>query len=696
MSSSNDEELARTGKVTRVDSGDTGVQVGQWYWMDTKVERDVWFERPVKEDHNRARTATEFHRHDYKSHEYKTVKERSLLCVTEIGSNYVKLTGSPYESQNQGRWHSWRVHFNDFAAKCTLEPDAKRIVQGYILQHRQNAAALMEQVQQEMEKLGVANRTGIEGASDLSGTSTALARSKGQEVKQYRRDLEKAKAVDIPHLFERIKVENKLQATWMKAEMLPLRAHVEKIKPIEQAIEARLLNVELYAGLVEQVQQVRKGDPAPMDTPVHLLQRRHYMDEECLANYQAGGMDYKSIDGFDKWLARKDNFARVLPFPRCVVAFRIRRHDKEREGTTMSDWIRIAAEKAEDKSTFLYIRNGERLYRLETQHDFGAQLFPDFDTTEGAQSQLHYRQHSDRDAGTEYQIVSDERLQGMREDEAAEAVSQKAEWTKDRAKWLAEGREWHDGKEWRENSWHYGVKRESKEFAPLNTDTVYYDDVTEDMAKQVRAHNRVAMVLQGLIDRSDVFHPHPRWQLWEVEGFAKAMKLVYDDSRALVPGPRPDFEAYRARLNAKLQKGSYCTGQLTPWLEHERAKEYERRRSNWRLNSDQRHVSSWWRPPYDGPQLVHRAEAVGSKGVRFKWTRDRMTQRNWRSRDGALNMHFTAPVATVLNVSAYTPGDFKQFYADPRTRQDYLKWAPLLLAAEDWHAGKTKRKEEED
>lgn len=41
----------------------------------------------------------------------------------------------------------------------------------------------------------------------------------------------------------------------------------------------------------------------------------------------------------------------------------------------------------------------------------------------------------------------------------------------------------------------------------------------------------------------------------------------------------------------------------------------------------------------------------------------------------------------LLNVSAYTPGDFKQFFADPRTRAEYLKWAPLLLAAEEFHAG---------
>jgi hypothetical protein len=39
-------------------------------------------------------------------------------------------------------------------------------------------------------------------------------------------------------------------------------------------------------------------------------------------------------------------------------------------------------------------------------------------------------------------------------------------------------------------------------------------------------------------------------------------------------------------------------------------------------------------------------------------------------------------------VSAYKPGDFRQFFEDPRTRQEYLKWAPLMLTAEDYYAGK--------
>ena len=44
----------------------------------------------------------------------------------------------------------------------------------------------------------------------------------------------------------------------------------------------------------------------------------------------------------------------------------------------------------------------------------------------------------------------------------------------------------------------------------------------------------------------------------------------------------------------------------------------------------------------------------------------------------------------VDSVDAYKPGDFKISFNDPRTRADYVKWAPFLLAAEDYHAGKRK------
>lgn len=48
----------------------------------------------------------------------------------------------------------------------------------------------------------------------------------------------------------------------------------------------------------------------------------------------------------------------------------------------------------------------------------------------------------------------------------------------------------------------------------------------------------------------------------------------------------------------------------------------------------------------------------------------------------------TVPFESLLNISAYRAGDYKRFFSDPRTRSEYLKWAPYLLMAEDYVNGK--------
>ena len=123
--------------------------------------------------------------------------------------------------------------------------------------------------------------------------------------------------------------------------------------------------------------QIKKGEPAPLQEKIRIFQRRAYMDEECLAAYETGGMDFKSLKEFDRWLCRPAQLDRLLPFPRCILAFQIRRNRKERDMESIADYFRIQDEEKLDKLTFLYIRNGQRVYRLNTTIDFDYQLFPD-------------------------------------------------------------------------------------------------------------------------------------------------------------------------------------------------------------------------------------------------------------------------------------------------------------------------------
>lgn len=40
------------------------------------------------------------------------------------------------------------------------------------------------------------------------------------------------------------------------------------------------------------------------------------------------------------------------------------------------------------------------------------------------------------------------------------------------------------------------------------------------------------------------------------------------------------------------------------------------------------------------------------------------------------------------DLSPEDPAIGRWFFDDPRTRAEYFKWAPYMLAAEEWHAGR--------
>jgi len=627
---------------------DEKIEVGQWYWITT-------------EDH-------------------RGKKERHLGIIDHIGSNYVHFTAIGEYSP------SWRVHMDEFDKELERELQPQAYIDRKVEQHRQQVAVLLDKVKQLTAGLGIVPRDEL--PDQIDGGATALAVASGTaDIKAHKKALIKAKEKTLPELFKQVEEEHKQMAMWMKGNLLPMKAELERMKKSTNSIEDRIFTVELYAGLTEKMVQIQDGKPAHNDAKVCLFQRRHYMDEECLAEYEAGGMDYKSIKGFDQWLLRPGNLNRILPMERCIVAFRIRRHDKEREGHTLSDFIRIMHEKEADKSTFLYIRNGEQVFRLETSIDFGEELFPDKDKStllNDSEIWLSKRHSSDPEPMTRRE-KEDEEIEYQKEQvlhqEERNAFA-KVLWA-----WKREGKK--GNKPWKhfyhDKTW-YGHE-------PLTKDHLYYDDIMGKIQQAAKEHNRVAVVLQGLLDRSPALNPHPPWQLWKAEGFMLGIELVYDNSRVIASGDLPDFDAYRRQLNKSIKRGSMVIGQHKLWRAAEAIKENERRdRRRWRGGSSYDRDLEYFTPYGNpGPGEIAEVKSVGRNGtVTFEWVRERQRAK-WNDESG-INTSFTCKIEDVFNVSAYTPGDFKLFYADPRSRADYLKWAPFMLAAEDFHAGKTKKK----
>lgn len=653
---SDDTKLQLVPPKTRVhDAGpDDPPEIGEWYWLKT-WEKD-WDEE--KEDYGEPYIV------------------EVLCCVIVVGSNYAEM-----RTVDDGHGYTtYRVHEDEFDTRCRFEPDADAHIQDKIQFHQANVNDLMNQVKQLTAGLGVTRKALEEGGEDQVTALTVVHDT--ENVKAHKAALIKAKEKTLPDLFKQIEVEHKAMAGWMKSNLIPFEAQAKQLKHTTKAIEDKIFTVELYAGLIEEMVQIRKGRPAPNDTKIHLMQRRHYMDEECLWNYKAGGMEFTEIEEFDRWLCKKENALRIFPHPRCIVAFQVRRKKKNRpRGRSLSDFINIYFAEEADKATFLYIRNGQQLWRLSTGIDFGEELFPHKEdsitlgeTGDGPLwANVYWSKVEEIISDAEYQ-----QKQVEYEDALARHEVELAEWRADpkNAEHLGSIFEPHPP------GWHRSEKWEK-----ITRESVYYDDAMRKIAREAMAHNRVVVVLQGILDRSPALQPHPPWQLFTPEGFQQSLELVYDVSRALPDGEPPDFEAYRRACNESLKRGCVTVGQQIAWEREMARKENEKYRSNYRSDYEREFFKPYGNP---GPGELATVVRFGPKGATYQWQRQRLTYSY--NNDEPINTSFRCPVSELFNVNAYKPGDYKQFYNDPRTRADYDRWAPFLLAAEDWHAEQAKSK----
>lgn len=605
------------GAVER-DAAQPALAVGQWYWV-------------------RARDDDES-------------AEEWIGCVMEIGSNYVKV-----KAPSGG---SARIHLGEAPALLRYEPNSTAVFQERIAHWSSESRRLLEEVKNISDRLGLRPAVTLP-SPDASRSGTDLVVMSAQvDVAAYKAALIKAQKETLPELFKAIQRANEKLAEWMTADTLPLTASVESMKDAIGEIEDRIFNVSLYAGLVEDAVCCADGAPAPIDAKLHVMQRQLYMDEECLLNYTAGGMEFDDIAEFDAWLARPENRDRILPFPRTLVAMCVRRNVKDRDwdGSLLSAYINIRAAQA-DKFTFLYVRNGEQLWRISCEMEFGAMIFPDkaiYDPSEPKMVQMF--------GGSVHAIITQR-----------EYDDRYAEWerTPKKDRWPRH--------HFRPEDW-----------KPFDQTNVYFDECMATISDQIKEYNRVAIIIQGLFDRSQVLHPHATVETWTPVGFNRAIQLVYDAQMVLDQGAPPDWESYRARCNASLAAGSVTVGQDIFWERAETEKEMKRRRNDYRLSEGERwRTIKRWRPhgnPGPGVLAVVQDWKPRSRVARFGWTRERWTR--YGSED--VGMTLRVPASELLNVSAYTPGDYLQFFRDHRTREQYLQWAPLLLAAEDYHAGRAK------
>lgn len=657
------------GADVRTHVNPMAVASGDWFWVISSADA----QEPADDDSG---LVIEGASRDLMPHDESTEpgppsgRPGWLGCVMHVGSNYVLLQSPPRDRGSR----SIRVHFDNFWTRLEKEPDPERVIQRYQRASQQDVKTTLKRIEELTMRLGLHQTPGIRH-SPQSGDGALMVLSSTPDVNEHKAELLALRDQQLPELHKQLKEEHHTLAQWLGALSLPLHAQVKDMKSTVAEIDGRVFTLGLYAGLVESVQLVREGKPASIDTKLHVMQQRLYMDEECLVNYRHGGMEFKHIAQFDAWLCDAENFERLLPFPRCIVAMRVRRHAKERG----SDWsLRTALInfnlEQQDKLTFLYIRNGEQLHRLDTEIEFGDQLFPgknEFDPGEPSMYLWRFNKIEGRMSVADYES----------------RLHAKAEIERAYKEWAAANpgeNNWMDNPHRHSDPFGYNSASDWHRFDPSS---VYYDDIAAHLSAEIQQYNRIAVLIQGLFDRSEVLHPHPRVQTWTASGFDAAITLVYDATDVLENGEAPDFEAYRARCNASLGEGSVVIGQELVWLRAEGEKETTRRQNDYRRGDDRWRELETYRP-YGNPgpgymTRIARWQPRAKKAV-FSWERERQRV-VWPGDDTPVRCTITVESKDLFNVSAYKLGDFKQFFQDRRTRAQYLKWAPMLLAAEEHH-----------
>lgn len=611
----------------------TTISIGQWYWF------------LCKDGHTNQ---------DY----------RILGCVISLGSNYVELDFVE-------DYHKQRIHIQDWNSRTVYEPNYLQVISENISRSKQEVQTLLQEVNRITARLGITKQSLLnhEISDKQENNNTLAICSASEDINSYKNALIHAKEKQLPELFDRIKKANNTLANWMNAETLPLKALTEGLKESTKLVESRIFNVSIYAGISEQIIQFADGEPASYTEKLRIMQRRLYMDEECLLNYSHGGMSFKDISEFNTWLAKPENRDRIFPFPRCAVTLRVRRNKKEYEcdGSFSSVFINFYLS-IEDDLTFLYIRNGDKLFLVSSEQDFGAKVFPDKDLNNFTEPRM---------IGRDHRLES---LITVREYE--ERVKEYNKYKELYTKWEQENPEkdaWDNPHRHNFDS----LYDPEKCYSPFDSSSIYFDDINKQIAKQVEDYNRIALVIQGLFDRSHVLHPHPPILIWNPESFQNSIELIYDGSNLLYEGTPPDFEAYRNKCNETFATDSISIGQQDFFLRQEAEKENTRLDNDWRVMHYHRHKKF---QPYGNPGPGQIAKVghfqTRSRKATFYWKREKRTGYN-----EYINTSITVPVQELFNVSAYKLGDYKQFFQDPRTRINYLKWAPMLILAEEYHAG---------
>lgn len=97
-----------------------------------------------------------------------------------------------------------------------------------------------------------------------------------------------------------------------------------------------------------------------------------------------------------------------------------------------------------------------------------------------------------------------------------------------------------------------------------------------------------------------------------------------------------------------------------------------------------------------GCGIISKVDRINRKGEAvIKWLRPRVAYDAYTKIDTTKLFvdEIAVPLDQLYNIEFYKKGDYKTFFEDKRTRKNYMKWAPFMLAAEEFLRGDSPQRE---
>jgi hypothetical protein len=494
------------------------------------------------------------------------------------------------------------------------------------------------------EEMGRLSAEAIRWAEVEASGDTALVhvgsadpeRLRGQMIEVRREAREKAK--EVRAAADKVKAEVESILRRQRAEMEEqVRAALAALEPLQQQVkrmEEGIWTVNLYLGTSEEIVTLRKGKPASIDTPIHLRTSVLAMDEE-VASFpvqHGGGRDWQGMDYRD--VEMFDEWLTEDPehLAQCLP---------EERGVVVFTPRRSAKVYHEDPLINATLNEGnfESYWLIRNGENL-------------------YRLRTDFPVGRNLMPLTSEFT----------ALFQTSRYN------------------------HETGEHEVIEILP---GTPEWERAEKAQDAKRRHFMRVALVVQGLIDRTEMFAPlHAAVNVMQQRTYDDGLVVVINDTeKALTTGREPYFDWIR-RLNADLRPGMRVIGTFrgSEWDEDEFRNDYGGGEGNARV-----HPHRAERPPANTLLLIEgRRDLRGQKGLVVKYKRTVAvydpkawveTRPGWGYRGANVIPKKRASAVIFPTDKSIIPFDLvtveeMQEYLDARTeRHAYAEMFPLLQAA---------------